>query len=233
MKVPLLCLPGLLCTEVVWSESIAALGRDVQCARFAADDTVQAIARGVLAAAPARFAVAGLSMGGYIALEMLRQAPDRIAGLCLVDTAPGADSDKQVAARYASVEQCRLVGMQVFAEKLGRFILYSDADSQSPALQRFVAMADEVGCETFAAHQHAISRRPDSTELLSRLCLPTAVVVGAADRVTPSVVAQRMATAISGATYHLVERAGHLVPLEQSRQMQEILAILLDRCDAG
>jgi pimeloyl-ACP methyl ester carboxylesterase len=93
-------------------------------------------------------------------------------------------------------------------------------------------MATAIGVETFALHQQAISRRADSNGLLARIDCPAAVVVGAADRVTPPAVAQRMAAGIPGASLHVVEDAGHLVPLEQPRAMRGLLDAFLARCDA-
>jgi pimeloyl-ACP methyl ester carboxylesterase len=233
VKIPLLCLPGLLSTSTVWKESARNTDRAVSFACFAALDEVRDIAAAVLAEAPPMFVLAGVSMGGYVGFEMLRQAPHRIAGLCLVDTAPGADNEKQSQMRALSVQRCRERGMQAFAENLGKYVLYASQGEVPEGLQSFIAMAEEIGCETFALHQKALSRRVDSTGLLPQIRCPTVVVVGSADRVTPPAMAESMAAAIPGATFHVIEKAGHLVPMEQPLAMGEILGSFLERCDAG
>jgi pimeloyl-ACP methyl ester carboxylesterase len=233
VKIPLLCLPGLLSTPAVWKESVASSDREVRSAWFAMKDEVREIAAGVLAEAPPVFVLAGVSMGGYVGFEMLRQAPQRIAGLCLVDTAPGADNEKQSQMRALSVQRCRERGMRAFADNLGKYVLYAPEGEAPVGLQSFIAMAEEIGYETFALHQNALSRRPDSTALLPQIRCPTVVVVGIADRVTPPAMAESMVAAIPGATFHLIKKAGHLVPMEQPLAMHEILSAFLTRCDAG
>jgi pimeloyl-ACP methyl ester carboxylesterase len=212
---------------------VRSTDREVCFASFAAMQTVREIAAAVLAEAPPVFVLAGVSMGGYVGFEMLRQAPQRIAGLCLVDTAPGADNEKQSQMRELSVQRCRERGIREFAENLGKYVLYAPEGDVPVGVQSFIAMAEEIGCETFALHQNALSGRADSTGLLPQIRCPTVVVVGVADRVTPPAIAESMAAAIPGATFHLIEKAGHLVPLEQPQAMQEILSAFLNRCDAG
>jgi pimeloyl-ACP methyl ester carboxylesterase len=233
VKIPLLCLPGLLCTSAVWKASVKNTDRAVSFACLAALDEVRDIAAAVLAEAPPVFALAGVSMGGYVGFEMLRQAPQRIAGLCLVDTAPSADNEKQSQMRALSVQRCRERGMQAFAENLGNYVLYAPGSEVPAGLQSFIGMAEEIGCETFALHQKALSRRPNSTALLPQIRCPTVVVVGSADRVTPPHIAEAMAAAIPGSSFHIIENAGHLVPLEQPLAMDAILSSFLTRCDAG
>jgi pimeloyl-ACP methyl ester carboxylesterase len=238
MKSPLLCLPGLLCNEELWFQSTTGLDREVHRITFAAEPELSRIAATVLAQAPPHFVLAGLSMGGYVAFEMLRLAPERIRGLCLVDTTADADTEPQVAVRREAVERARAIGLPAFAAGLGRVLMHArrgDAGERlSPSgLDAFVAMATAIGVETFALHQQAISRRVDSNGLLAGIACPAAVVVGAADRVTPPAVAERMAAAIPGASLHVVEEAGHLVPLEQPRVMRERLGAFLARCDGN
>jgi len=228
MKHPLLCLPGLLCNEELWLPGTAGLDREVHRISFPAEADLSIIAATVLARAPPQFVLAGLSMGGYVAFEMLRRAPERIRGLCLVDTTPDADTEPQVVVRREAVERARTIGMPAFAAGLGRLLMRAPG-----GLEAFVAMATAIGVETFALHQQAISRRGDSNGLLARIACPAAVVVGAADRITPPAVAQRMAAGIPGASLHVVEDAGHLVPLEQPLAMRALFGAFLDRCDAN
>jgi pimeloyl-ACP methyl ester carboxylesterase len=119
-----------------------------------------------------------------------------------------------------------------FSHNLGKYVLYAPEGEVPEGLESFIAMAEEIGCDTFAQHQNALSGRLDSTALLPQIRCPTAVVVGIADRVTPPAIAERMAAAIPDATFHLIEKAGHLVPLEQPQAMQQILAAFLNRCEA-
>ncbi len=200
-KLPLVFLSGLLNTGRVWAAQTQELGGfcDVSVADLTVADTMQDLAVSVLQAAPSRFALAGLSMGGYVAFEILRQAPDRVDRLALVDTTPRPDAPDQSARRKDLVAMARAQGMgAVLPQLLPGFL--SPTGAHNPELVEIVTqMATDVGVEAFARQQAAILGRPDSRRDLANIQCPTVVIVGAEDALTGGEIAQEMADGIPGA----------------------------------
>ena len=213
---PLLLLPGLLCDAGLWAPQAEALAdvAEVQVADLTQDDRVEAMAARVLAQAPARFALAGLSMGGYVAFEILRQAPERVSRLALLDTTAAPDSPERALQRRRSLAIL----------KRGRFLgvtqqllptLVHPRHVHGPVGQAVQAMARRVGPEAYRRQQTAILHRPDSRPLLPTLTPPTLVLGGADDALTPPAVVQALAAAIPRAQLHTLPDCGHLPTLEQ------------------
>jgi pimeloyl-ACP methyl ester carboxylesterase len=214
---PLALLPGLLNDAALWRHQIAALADRADCfvPDFTTQDSVAAMAETVLSALPGRFALAGLSMGGYAAFEILRRAPGRVARLALLDTKAGPDSAEQVARRR---------GLIALAEK-GRFqgvtrrllpLLIAEAHLANEALvAEVMAMAGRVGRDAFVRQQAAIMGRPDSRPILARIQCPTLVLCGRQDQLTPPDLHLEMAAGIRDARLVVLEDCGHLAPLEQ------------------
>ena len=214
-RVPLVLLPGLLNTARLWERQIAALGdgREVLVVDTFAADSLAGLAQAVLKRAPPRFALVGLSMGGYVAFEMWRRAPERIARLALVDTTPRPDTPAQSARRRELVRLAESDGIDAVLPRL-RPMLLSPRDARAAIPAALADMAREVGVVGFRNQQTAILGRPDSRPDLPGIACPTVAVVGALDRLTPPAVAREMAAAIPGATVEVVPDAGHLSPLE-------------------
>ena len=215
-RTPLLLLPGLLCDAGLWAPQADALAdvAEVQVADLSQDDRVEAMAARVLAQAPARFALAGLSMGGYVAFEILRQAPERVSHLALLDTTAAPDSPERALQRRRSLAIL----------KRGRFLgvtqqllptLVHPRHVHGPVGQAVQAMAQRVGPEAYRRQQTAILHRPDSRPLLPTLTQPTLVLGGADDSLTPPAVLQALAAPIPQAQWHTLPDCGHLPTLEQ------------------
>lgn len=227
---PTVLVPGLNCSARLYAEQIPALWRfgPVTIADHTRDDSMAAIARRVLAAAPPRFALAGLSMGGYVAFEIVRQAPQRVARLALLDTAARAETPEQTKARWPRIELA----------KSGRFS--EDADVQFPrlvhrsrhgdgALKGIVrAMAEETGPEAFLRQMQAIIGRPDSLAGLSAIGCPTLVLVGEEDELTPPALAREIAAGIRGAHLAVIPDCGHLSTLEQPAAVNRALVAWME-----
>jgi pimeloyl-ACP methyl ester carboxylesterase len=189
----LVLVPGLACTEDLFAEQIATLRGEIaiSVAEHTRHDTMSAIARAVLATAPHRFALCGLSMGGYIAFEMVRQAPDRIERLAQTG-------------EYKSVR-----------DTLWPLFVHP-ARHDNVALKRAVfKMMDGTGPETFIRQQKAIMSRPDSRPSLGAIHCPTLVLVGNEDALTPVSVARTIADGIAGSKLEIVQECGHLSPMER------------------
>jgi pimeloyl-ACP methyl ester carboxylesterase len=214
---PIVLIPGLICTPRLYADQIPALWRfgPVTVADHTRDDSVAGIARRILAAAPPRFALAGLSMGGYVAFEIMRQAGSRVAKLALLDTAARADTPEQSERRDRQIE---LVRGGLYAEIADlMFPLFVHRDRRDDAdLKRVVhLMAEETGAEVFVRQQKAIRGRPDSRPDLARIGCPTLVLVGDADELTPPERAQEMAAGIAGARLVTIPDCGHLSTMER------------------
>jgi len=223
---PLVLIPGLLCDARLWQPQIEALAGVARCwvANPTTSDTMAGLASDVLAAAPyERFALAGLSMGGYIALEMVRQAAARVTRLALLDTSARADAPEQSQKRRDFIE---------LAQR-GRFLGVTDAllpalvhpsRLQDAALVAVIkAMAREVGKEAFVREERAIMSRADSRALLPSIAVPALVLCGRQDALTPLARHEEMAGAIPGARLEVIEDCGHLSTLERPAEVSAAL----------
>lgn len=214
MTKPLLLLPGLLCDQRLWRDCLPA-GAAPRIADLTRDDSIAAMARHALelVAGEARFAVAGLSMGGYVALEIWRQAAPRISHLALLDTSARADTPEQTQRR---LDLIALSGRGAFKGVTPRLLplLLHPARLEGPVAAEVMAMAERVGVEGFLRQQRAIMSRPDSRGELAGINVPTLVACGAEDALTPPLLHDEMAALIPGARRLSFEGCGHLPTME-------------------
>jgi pimeloyl-ACP methyl ester carboxylesterase len=222
---PLVLVPGLLTSPRLYAAQLPALWRfgPVTLADNTAAGSMGGIASSILAAAPPRFALAGLSMGGYLALEIMRQAGDRVAKLALLDTSARPDTPQQTERRRAQIAKTQ-AGR--FAEIPGEQwpLLVSPASRDSGELWDIVrTMAEETGPDAFIRQQLAIMSRPDGRPHLGAITCPTLVMVGDTDALTPPELADEIAAAITGARLVVVPGSGHLSTLEQPALVTEAL----------
>jgi len=230
-SLPIVLVPGLLCSARLYAAQIAALWRfgPVMVADHRHDDSMESIADRILAAAPPRFGLVGLSMGGYIAFIIAQRAPQRVARLALLDTAARPETPQQTERRLPQIalaEQGRL------AEVPGMlFPLLVHRDRQGDAaLKRVVElMAEETGPEAFVRQQKAIMTRPDAPPLFPAIKCPTLVLVGDGDALTPPFLSEEMATGIAGARLVVVPECGHLSTLERPEGVNAALVDWMGR----
>jgi pimeloyl-ACP methyl ester carboxylesterase len=222
---PVVLVPGLLCSARLYGPQIPYLWREgaVTIADHTRDESMAAIAQRILAGAPSRFALVGLSMGGYISFEILRQAPDRVARLALLDTSARPDTAEASAGRRAQME---LAGagrlLEVADAQFARMVAPEHrTDSALRDLNRL--MTEEVGPQAFVRQQRAVMGRADSRPTLALIRCPTLVLVGEADELTPAPLAAEIATGISGARLVRVPGCGHLSTLEKPDQVTPAL----------
>ncbi|WP_235907955.1 alpha/beta fold hydrolase [Siccirubricoccus phaeus] len=211
-----LLLPGLLCDAALWQAQIAGL-RDVarcQVADTVSDDSLAAMAARALAAAPPGFALAGLSMGGYLALEILRQAPERVTRLALLDTSARPDTEAQARRRRGLIGLARTGAFRGVTPRLLPQLVHP-RHLAGPVGAAVMAMAERVGRDAFLRQQAAILGRPDSRPDLAGITVPTLVVVGEADVLTPPEHAEEIAAGIMGARLEVIPGCGHLPPMEE------------------
>lgn len=214
---PLVLLPGLLCDSTLWRPVTDALAAEAAAAvaDLTLDDSVGAMADRVLAWAPARFALAGLSMGGYVAQEIMRRAPDRVTRLALLDTSARADSDEQRKRRRGLIALARQGRFKGVTPRLLPLLVHPDRLADSELVEVVTGMAERVGRDAFLRQQTAILGRPDGIADLSRIDCPTLVLCGRQDALTPPELHEEMAFHIPGARLVQVDDSGHLPPLER------------------
>jgi pimeloyl-ACP methyl ester carboxylesterase len=227
---PLVLVPGLNCSARLYADQIPVLWRfgPVQVADHTRDDSMDAIAMRILAAAPPRFALAGLSMGGYIAQTIIRQAPGRVEKLALLDTSARPETPEQTARRKP----------QIALAESGRFgevpalqfpvFVHRNRRGDEALRQRVRLMADETGAQAFLRQQHAIIDRADARPLLPSIKCPTLVLVGDGDELTPPSLAQELAAGIPGSRLVVVPDCGHLSTMERPEAVNAALVQWLE-----
>lgn len=230
MTQQLVLVPGLLCTADLYAAQIDAFGARIHIAvpGIAAHDSIAATASAILASAAPRFALAGLSMGGYIALEIMRQAPQRVERLALLDTSARPDTPEQTENRRRLVALAGKKGVGVPAREMFAKLVAPSRASDADLLARFLAMAEATGTEGFARQQEAIAGRPDSRPTLAAIACPTLVLVGAEDQLTPPPLAEEIANGIRASRLAIIPGAGHLSTLEEPAAVTAALAAWLD-----
>ncbi|WP_261966805.1 alpha/beta hydrolase [Prosthecodimorpha staleyi] len=225
MTLPLLMIPGLNCTAALWAAQLCTLGagRLVAVADHTAHDAMADLAAAILADAPPRFALAGLSMGGYLAFEILRQAPHRVDRLALLDTQARADSPEAQDLRRQQIAIAARGGFARIPElQIPKLVAARhQGDAALTGIVRSMAMA--TGAEAFMRQQTAILNRIDSRSGLAAIRCPTLVLVGAEDVITPPDLAREMRDGIAGSRLVVVEEAGHLSTLEQPEAVSAAL----------
>lgn len=220
---PLVLVPGLTCDAEVFRAQTAGLAdvADMTVADTLDDDSIAAMAARLLDDAPDRFALAGFSMGGYVAMEVVRRAPERVTRLALLDTSATADTPDHAAVRRAAVRTAQERGFEkVLRGSLG-LLVHPLAD---PAIgEAVVAMALRVGLDAFARQQQAIIARADPRADLAAIAVPTLVLVGADDRTTPPRYAEAIAGAVPGARLVTIPECGHMAPMEHPEAVNAAL----------
>lgn len=227
----MLLFPGLLCDARLWRDQVEALSDSIACivADCTQDDSLDAMAQRALAAMPGRFAVAGLSMGGYAAMALLRLAPERLTGLCLMDTSARPDTPEQARRRRGMMALvARGHRFKGVTPRLLPLLLHPDRLGDQAICDEVMAMADRVGQAAYLRQQAAIVARPDSRPDLARVAVPTLAAAGAGDQLTPPELAAEIAALVPGADLQIVERAGHLLPMEQPDAATALLRRWLD-----
>jgi pimeloyl-ACP methyl ester carboxylesterase len=212
-------LPGLLCDEAIWADQREALG-DVIVPDFRYVNSIEAMAQIVLDAAPERFSVAGHSMGGRVALEVYRMAPDRVERLALLDTGIHPRGATEEAKRGELVDLARSQGMAAMAARWLPPMLHPDHSALLGPLTKMVLRSTP---DTFANQQRALLDRPDARAVLGGIRCPTLVLCGRQDIWSPVAQHEEIAASIPNARLVIVEHCGHMSPVEQPEAVTKAL----------
>lgn len=229
-------IPGLQCTADLFSHQLAHLSRSFDCtlADTLSDETIDSMATRLLEAAPERFSLVGLSMGGYVAFETIARAPDRVERLVLIDTSARADREEQKAARRDIMRIAERDGARAAVDAVYDRIVAPANASDDGLRARIHAMADDVGVPAYLRQQAAIMERRDVREELRGVRLPTLVVVGEEDALTPPKLSEEMAGLIPNAHLEQIAQCGHMATMEQPAIVSGLLERFLSgQLDAG
>ena len=223
----LILLPGLLCDRALWEPQISALSDACVpwVADLARDNSFASMAARVLAEAPAqRFALAGLSMGGYVAMEIMRQAPERVTRLALLDTRATSDTSEETARRHELMRLAQTErGFTPITTRMLPLLVHPARVEDEPLVRMIGEMAERIGAEVYVRHQNAIMSRPDFRLDLPRIGCPTLVLCGREDALTPLERHEEIARLIPTARLVIIERCGHLSTLERPHEVNVAL----------
>ncbi len=223
--VPVLLIPGMLCTVELFSPQLAALWpyAAVTVASTLEGETIAAMAEAILATAPPRFALVGMSLGGFIAFEILRQAPQRVVKLALLSTSARPNTPEETIQFQALVAQARSGDFGALLAQALTAILHPSKQSDVALQEVNVRMGLIVGVEGFARQVEALNTRADSRPGLAAISVPTLVLVGDSDPLQPPNRAQEIASAIPGARLVTIPECGHGCTLEQPEAVNRAL----------
>jgi pimeloyl-ACP methyl ester carboxylesterase len=226
-KPQLVLVPGLLCDAELWAHQISHLEDIAEChvGDTRRDDTIAGMADTILKAAPRRFALAGLSMGGYVCFEIMRQAPERVFRLALLDTAAPADTEERKRTRLDLIRLAEIGEFRGVAPRLLPQFIHPDRLQDGTLTDAVMDMTQRVGKEAFLRQQHAIMGRIDSRPHLAAINVPTLVLCGREDALTPVERHVEIAGAIPGARLAIIEDCGHLTTMERP---QAVTALMRD-----
>ena len=230
----LILIPGLLCDAAVWEAQAVDLGkqRRVEVPDHGTIDSLGGMAQAILARAPRRFAVAGHSMGGRVALEVWRRAPERVEALALMDTgaaplAAGEAGAKETAGRWRLAGVARRQGLRAMGEEWLKVMIHPRRLSDCALIERILAMFERKSPEIYEAQIRALLARPDARTLLPGITCPTLVLCGQEDAWATPAQHEEMAAQIRGSRLVAVPESGHMVTLEQPEAVSAALAAWL------
>lgn len=223
--IDLVFVPGLLCTAALWEHQTRHLGdlANVYFANVTEGDTISALADAVLATSPPKFALAGLSMGGIIAHEVMRKAPERVIKLALLDTSARADTAEQTQRRHALLAMADRGQFAEVTMTIMPGLVHPRRTSDATLTAGLCAMAAAVGVDAFRRQIAAIISRIDSVPGLDKYDCPTLVLCGREDAITPLEMHEEMAAHIPHSKLAVIEQCGHIATMEQPQATTALL----------
>lgn len=225
MPEPLVFLPGMMCDARLFGPQIADLSSDtaVMVAPITQGERIEEIASSLLDQLPHRFALAGLSMGGIVAMEILRRAPDRVSRVALLDTNPLAETPQVAAEREPQIVAARAGRMLDIIRDEMKPKYFAPGPQREDVLALVLEMARALGPEVFVRQSRALQRRPDQQTTLRKCKVPTLILCGAHDTLCPVKRHEFMAELIPYAALRIIEGAGHMPTLEQPAETTNAL----------
>ncbi|MFJ9384328.1 alpha/beta fold hydrolase [Peribacillus sp. NPDC101481] len=223
-KVPLILLPGTLCDERLWETVNLSDLADVKVCDVSKADTIEGIAKSVLEEAPDKFALAGLSLGGIISLEIMRIAPKRVIKLALLETNPNPPSLEQIEGWERFIDMANNGQfLDITINHLLPVLIHPDRRNDEGLVSTIIDMAEKVGIEGYINQLKAVMTRSDQRPILSTISCPTMILVGREDRVCPLHMSEFLTENIPRANLEIISHSGHLSPLEQPEKVSAAL----------
>ncbi|MBS0416770.1 MAG: alpha/beta hydrolase [Proteobacteria bacterium] len=228
MKKTLVLVPGLLCDDWIWSFQIEALAdvANVHVANHGEVDSLGALAEALIARAPPRFAIAGHSMGGRVALEVARRVPERLIGFAILDSgyeavAPGEAGEREAAGRRSMLALAKRSGMRAMARNWLQGMVHAPRLTDSELIEPIVDMFDRHTPELYALQIQALLHRPDAKSVFAGIHCPSLVLCGRDDLWAPPSRHETMAKMLRHSTFGSIPHCGHMSPLERPRAVNE------------
>jgi pimeloyl-ACP methyl ester carboxylesterase len=240
VKKTVLLVPGLLSDEALWASQVESLGdlAEIRIANHGEVDSLGALAEDIIARAPARFAIAGHSMGGRIALEVARRAPERLIGFAILDSgyealAPGDAGEREAAARRSMLALARRSGMRAMARTWLQGMVYPPRLTDAQLIEPIVDMFDRRTPNLYALQIQALLARPDAKSVFARIHCPSLVLCGREDASAPPSRHESMAKMLRQSTFGVIPQCGHMSPLERPRAVSEAFRSWIESMEAG
>ena len=230
-SLPIVFIPGLMCTGRIYQHQVEELGqrRPVLLANHWSAASMKEVAASIISAAPDKFVLVGASMGGYAALEIMRQAPDRVASLILISTSAKPDAPERSKGRREQVAAARKANnMREGTKALWPKLVHPARQEDAPLLNTFIDMAEHLGVDAFDRQIEAIISREDARPLLAKIAIPTLVVIGKDDTLIPPDEGREIAAGISCAKLAEVDHAGHMCMTERPETVTKLLVDFLN-----
>ena len=240
VKKTVLLVPGLLCDDALWAAQVEALA-DIADARVANNgevDSLGALAESIIASAPPRFAIAGHSMGGRVALEVARRVPDRLLGFAILDSgyeavAPGEAGEREAAGRRSMLALARRSGMRAMARTWLQGMVYPPRLTDAELIEPIVEMFDRRTPEFFALQIQALLARPDAKSVFARIHCPSLVLCGREDASAPPSRHEVMAKMLRHSTFGIIPNCGHMSSLERPRAVSDAFRSWIESMEAA
>ena len=228
-KQDLILLPGTLCNHIQWQHQLAHLQElaDIQLGDLTQDNSIEGMAARVLAAAPSHFALAAFSMGAVVAFEIMRQAPERVTRLALLDANPGVFDAEGAAHWRQEVDLVRAGNFGALAGRMLQGMLHPNRREDTTLVRALREMAEEVGAEAYVNQAEALLNRQDSRPTLPYIQVPTLLLTGREDQACPVALHEEMAAAIPNASLVVIEQSGHMTTMEQPQAVTAVLSYWL------
>jgi pimeloyl-ACP methyl ester carboxylesterase len=236
-SLPLLLVPGLMCDHTVWDPLMPQLSalQPCQMVDHGEANSLTQMASQLLRDAPAQFCLAGHSMGARVGLEVLRLAPERVVGVALLDTgflplATGLAGEEEVRKRMHLLQIAQNQGVREMAQTWAQGMVHPDRLQDEALMEAILQMFERKSADTFAKQLHALIHRPDGSDVLSRITVPTLIACGRQDTWSPPSQHEAMHQLAPHASLDIYEDAGHMAPMEKPQAVLDSLLRWLARC---
>ncbi|MCP4394799.1 MAG: alpha/beta hydrolase [Alphaproteobacteria bacterium] len=216
-KTPLILLPGLLCDKTLWQHQITTLNdmAEIFVADLTRDNSMEDMAKRILDDAPEKFALAGMSMGGYLALEIIRQAPKRVLKLALLNTTAAPDTPEKKAMRIGHIKHAQSDKFCAMTKSFLKSLLHKSRLDDKELCEIITEMTSKMGAEVYINQQEAILGRTDNRPFINIIECPTLIICGKQDEATPLVLHEEMHREIPNSKLVIIDECGHMSPIER------------------